>query len=105
MIWDNCNPVDLMKPKKFMLIAGETSGDLLGSELVSALRAKVPEATFFGAGGPKMAAAGVELSFDMTQLAVTGITDVVKNYLAFRRRFNQLLALAEDRRPDAVIGV
>lgn len=105
MIWDNGNPVDLMKPKKFMLIAGETSGDLLGSELVSALRAKVPEATFFGAGGPKMAAAGVELSFDMTQLAVTGITDVVKNYLAFRRRFNQLLALAEDRRPDAVIGV
>jgi lipid-A-disaccharide synthase len=91
--------------KKFMLIAGETSGDLLASELVSALRVQMPEATFIGAGGPRMAAAGVELAFDMTQLAVTGITDVVKNYFAFRRRFNQLLALAEERRPDAVIGV
>jgi lipid-A-disaccharide synthase len=91
--------------KQFMLIAGETSGDLLGSELVSELRATIPEATFFGAGGPKMAAAGVELAFDMTQLAVTGITEVVKNYFTFRRRFTQLLALAEERRPDAVIGV
>ncbi len=88
-----------------MLIAGETSGDLLAAELVSALRSQVPAATFFGAGGAKMEAAGVELAFDMTQLAVTGITDVVKNYFAFRRRFNQLLALAEERRPDAIIGV
>jgi lipid-A-disaccharide synthase len=91
--------------KLFMLIAGETSGDLLAAELVNALRAKVPDAAFIGAGGAKMAAAGVELAFDMTQLAVTGITDVLKNYFAFRRRFNQLLALAEARRPDAIIGV
>jgi len=54
-----------MKPKTFMLIAGETSGDLFAAELVSALRAKLPEAKFFGAGGAKMAAAGVELAFDM----------------------------------------
>jgi len=91
--------------KRFMLIAGETSGDLLASELVNALRVQIPDATFIGAGGAKMAAAGVDLAFDMTQLAVTGITDVLKNYFAFRRRFNQLLDLAEARRPDAIIGV
>ena len=94
-----------MKPKSFMLIAGETSGDLLASELVGALRAQLPEATFFGAGGSKMSAAGVELAFDMTQLAVTGITDVLKNYFKFRQRFNQLVALARERKPDAIIGV
>jgi len=96
-----------------MLIAGEASGDLLAAELVSALRENIPSSTlnppsspvFFGAGGPRMAAAGVELAFDMTQHSVIGISDVLKNYFKFRRLFNQLLALAIERKPDAIIGV
>src|ERR1017187_6465044 len=100
-----------MKPKTFMLIAGEASGDLLAAELVSALHAaskrsedgRVPQ--FFGAGGAKMAEAGVELAFDMTEHSVIGISDVLKNYFKFRRLFNQLLALAIERKPDVVIGV
>jgi lipid-A-disaccharide synthase len=88
-----------------MLIAGEASGDLLASELVAALRGQLPDAQFFGAGGTKMAAAGVELAFDMTQHSVIGITDVLKNILKFRRLFHELLALAIERKPDVVIGV
>ena len=88
-----------------MLIAGEASGDLLAAELVSALRGKLPDATFFGAGGAKMSAAGVELAFDLTQHSVIGISDVLKNYFKFRRLFHQLLALAIERKPDVVIGV
>ena len=80
-----------------MLIAGEASGDLLAAELVSALLAaskqsgdeRAPSSTlhppsapvFFGAGGAKMSAAGVELAFDMTQHSVIGISDVLKNIL------------------------
>ncbi|HEX5398388.1 MAG TPA: lipid-A-disaccharide synthase [Verrucomicrobiae bacterium] len=94
-----------MKPKTFMLIAGEASGDLLAAELVSALRQNLPDAKFFGAGGAKMSAAGVELAFDMTRHAVIGISDVLKNYLKFRRLFKQLLALAVERKPDVIIGV
>jgi lipid-A-disaccharide synthase len=94
-----------------MLIAGEASGDLLAAELVSALLAaskrsedgRAPQ--FFGAGGPKMAATGVDLAFDMTQHAVIGMSDVLKNYFKFRRLFNQLLKLAIERQPDAIIGV
>jgi lipid-A-disaccharide synthase len=100
-----------MKPKSFMLIAGEASGDLLAAELVSALLAaskrsedgRVPQ--FFGAGGSKMADAGVELAFDLTQHSVIGISDVLLNYFKFRQLFNQLLALAIERQPDAIIGV
>jgi lipid-A-disaccharide synthase len=96
-----------------MLIAGEASGDLLAAELVSALRnslAANPQSAirnpqFFGAGGPRMAAAGVELAFDMTQHAVIGMSDVLINYFKFRRLFNQLLNLAIERKPDAIIGV
>ncbi len=91
--------------KTFMLIAGEASGDLLAAELVAALRGQQPAAKFFGAGGPRMAAAGVELALDMTQHAVIGLTDVLKNYFKFKRLFEQLLALAIERQPDAVIGV
>lgn len=94
-----------MKPKTFMLIAGEASGDLLAAELVSALRGQLPDAQFFGAGGAKMSAAGVELAFDLTQHSVIGFTDVLKNYFKFRRLFNELLALAIERKPDVVIGV
>ncbi len=95
-----------MPPKTIMLIAGEASGDLLAAELVTALREKLPVApVFFGAGGSKMSAAGVDLAFDLTHHAVTGITDVVKNILKFRRLFNELLALAIARRPDVIIGV
>jgi len=112
-----------MNPKSFMLIAGEASGDTLAAELVSALRAKISSSmlnplarlseaetapsspVFFGAGGPEMAAAGVDLAFDLTQYSVIGITDALKNYFEFRRLFNQLFALAIERKPDAIIGV
>jgi lipid-A-disaccharide synthase len=94
-----------VKPKTFMVIAGEASGDLLAAELVSALRGKLPDAQFFGAGGAKMSAAGVELAFDLTQHSVIGFSDVLKNYFKFRRLFNQLLALAIERKPDVVMGV
>jgi len=90
-----------------MIIAGEPSGDLLAAELVGALAA-TPEgagAKFIGAGGPRMAEAGVELAFDMTQHAVVGLWEVLKNYFKFRRLFNQLLDLAVARRPDALICV
>ncbi len=100
-----CGKTETMKSKTFMLIAGEASGDLLASELVTALRGQLPDAQFFGAGGAKMSAAGVELAFDLTQHSVIGITDVLKKYFTFRRLFNQLLALVIERKPDVVIGV
>ena len=106
-----CVKVRPLKPKTFMLIAGEASGDLLAAELVSALLAASKQSgdgrdpQFFGAGGAKMSAAGVELAFDMTEHAVVGFSDVVKNYFKFRQLFNQLLALAIKRKPDVIIGV
>src|SRR5271169_2319783 len=102
-----------MTSKTFMLIAGEASGDLLAAGLVSALREQIlsstpdlpPSPTFIGAGGPKMKAAGVHLAFDLTQYSVIGLSEVLKNYTKFRRLFKQLLKLAIERQPDAIIGV
>lgn len=105
-----------------MLIAGEASGDLLASELVGALRERViarsmdmtrdsqPLRTalaprFFGAGGPKMAAAGVELTVDMMKHSVIGFAEVLKKYAEFKRVFNRLVKVAVERQPDVIIGV
>jgi lipid-A-disaccharide synthase len=105
-----------------MLIAGEASGDMLAAELVRGLRQEFDHAKpvlttdfqplrttlaprFFGAGGPCMAAAGVELAFDMTKYSVVGLFDVIKNYFTFRRLFHQLFRIALDRQPDVIICV
>ncbi len=105
-----------------MVIAGEASGDLLAAELVRALRQEFAEAQFvptndylpletslapqfFGAGGPRMAAEGVELAVEMTTHSVIGISGVAKNLLKFRRFLHQLYQLALERQPDAVICV
>jgi len=94
-----------------MLIAGEASGDLLAAELVKALK-ESPEfhampfpPEFFGAGGPRMAEAGVELAVDMTPFAVIGMTDPVRKYRPLRRVFAKLLCLALKREPDVIICV
>lgn len=110
-----------MKPKSVMLIAGEASGDTLAAELVRALRSELTaadtqysadsqplhtglEPRFFGAGGPRMAAAGVELAFDLTEHSIIGIP-TLKSYLNSRRQFYDLLRLAIERQPDVIVGV
>ena len=94
-----------------MLIAGEASGDLLAAELVKALK-QSPEVEampfppeFFGAGGPRMAEAGVELAVDMTQHSVIGLFDALQKYREFKRIFDQLFQLALEHEPDVIICV
>ena len=109
-----------MTPQRFMLVAGEPSGDMLAAELVAELRAAIQRRLtyssnvqpleadlaprFFGAGGPRMAGAGVELAFDMMRHSVIGVPGP-KAYLNFRAQLNQLVTLACEREPHAIICV
>ena len=88
-----------------MFIAGEASGDAHAAELIKALRAQDPEVRIFGAGGLKMQAAGMELLLDLTEHAVVGLVEVLKNYGKFRRIFWDLVREAEKRKPEAVVLV
>ncbi|MBL9127809.1 MAG: lipid-A-disaccharide synthase [Verrucomicrobiales bacterium] len=93
-----------------MLIAGEPSGDLLAAELVAALRSRLaapgqPPPSFIGAGGSQMAAAGVRLSVDLTDFAIIGLSDVLRNLWRLRRILREMLDLACAERPDAVVCV
>ena len=89
-----------------MLVAGEASGDTLGAELIVALREQLEtrDAKFLGVGGPQMQAAGMELIFDFARNAVFGL-EAFNRIFEFRRQFNAMVELAEQRKPDVVIGI
>lgn len=85
-----------------MFIAGEASGDANAAPIVAELRKKVD---VFGAGGPKMREAGMKLLLDLTEHAVVGLVEVLKNYGKFKRIFDELLAEVGKRKPAAVVLV
>lgn len=93
-----------------MMIAGELSGDELAAQWIRSAQAErrmmeLPALDVFGAGGPQMAAAGADLSLDLTEHSVIGLWEVIERYRTFRRIFDDLLAMAVARRPDVFIGV
>jgi lipid-A-disaccharide synthase len=87
------------------MVAGEASGDLLGSRVIAALRARLPQATYCGIGGPRMVAAGFESWFPQEALAVRGFVEVVRHLpevLGVRRALAKRLRAAP---PQLFIGI
>jgi lipid-A-disaccharide synthase len=91
------------KHPKILIVCGEASGDLHGSALVRAVKELAPSADFFGAGGPKLKAEGVELIYDLTSIAVIGFFEVLKNLATFKRVFHTILEETRKRRPDLAV--
>ena len=87
------------------LVAGELSGDLLGSGLIAALKARYPHARFSGIGGPGMVAEGLRSLVPMERLAVMGLVEVLRHlpdlFRIRRRLYRHLLADP----PQAFVGI
>ena len=88
-----------------MFMVGEISGDTLAVELFKAMQSEGMEVNAFGAGGPKMKEAGIDLEIDLTEHAVIGIWEAVRNYRKFKGFFDQLLSLAHKEKPEAIICI
>jgi lipid-A-disaccharide synthase len=76
-------------PKTIFFSVGEPSGDLHGANLIRSLREVNPDIECRGFGGQRMLAAGLDCDFDLTQLAVVGITEVIPRLPEFFRLADQ----------------
>ena len=90
---------------KVYLIAGEPSGDLLGSRLMRAMIAKHPETEFYGIGGETMQREGLSSLFDISELAVMGLLEVLPSLPKILKRFSQTIEDIKKVKPDVVVTI
>ncbi len=90
---------------KFVIVAGESSGDLLGSKIIAAIQDRCPGATFEGIAGPKMAQVGCKQWFSSSELSVMGIFGVLKHLPRILKVRKELTQKILKNPPDAFIGI
>ena len=93
------------KAVRIAVVAGEASGDLLASHLIAALKQHLPDAVFYGIGGPKMQGQGFDAWWPMEKLSVMGYWDALKHYREIAGIRRQLKRRLLELRPDVFIGV
>src|SRR5687768_13562960 len=90
---------------RFALVAGEASGDILGAALIRGLRARYPDATFYGVAGPRMREAGCEAIESIEALSIMGLVEVLKHLPRLLELRRQLVMRFLQDKPDAYIGI
>ena len=88
---------------RILVSAGEASGDLYAARVVEILKARLPDAEFFGCAGPRMQAAGVRPVVDQRSLAVVGIVEVLGHLPRIWGEFQKLVRAAAIEKPDLAI--
>ena len=88
------------------LVAGEASGDVIGANLMAALKQRTKGAVrFAGVGGPRMTSEGFSSLFPIEELAVMGLAEVVPHIPRLLRRIREVADHATRLRPAAVITI
>ncbi len=90
---------------KVFLIAGEPSGDALGGALMQGLKTLVPDVVFDGVGGTQMKSAGLDSRFDMSELSLMGIVEILPKYTHLKRRIRETADAIAASKPDVVVTI
>ena len=93
------------KEKKVFILAGEPSGDYIGSSLINGLRLVDKKITFFGVGGPLMLKEGLVLKYNMNNFNIIGFLNYIKNYKKLKNLLDQIVKLIILEKPEAVITI
>jgi len=89
--------------KKVMIVAGEASGDLHGSNLVKAMHHIDPRIHFYGIGGERLKEAGVEIVANSSEMAVVGLTEVLSKLGFILKAKRKLKKYLQEEHPDLLI--
>lgn len=92
-----------MSSYRFLIVAGEASGDTYGAEVARSLFRKFSGCEIYGLGGQRMRKAGVELEGDISKTAVIGPFEVVSSLGTLYRVFRRLADRVETEPPTAAI--
>jgi len=87
------------------IVAGETSGDMLGAGLIKALKERLPDARFVGVGGPRMLACGFQSITPMERLSVMGFVEPLGRLPELLRLKRDLVNLYLREQPAVFIGI
>jgi lipid-A-disaccharide synthase len=93
------------RPLRIAIVAGEVSGDILAAGLMRELQAIHPDIEFVGIAGPRMQALGIQTLFEMEELAVMGLVEVLGRLPRLLQVRRQLIRQLLDNPPDLFIGV
>ncbi len=87
------------------MVAGETSGDILGDAILSALRPKVPDAVLYGIGGRRMENYGFSSRWPMEKLAVNGFFEIFAHFCEIKHIRDSLRDAVIADHPDVFVGI
>lgn len=90
---------------KIAVVAGETSGDILGASLLQELKKRFPQAEFVGIAGPKMQAQGMDSFAQMDKLSIMGFDGLWGSLLDILSIRKRLIRHLLDNPPDVYIGI
>ena len=90
-------------PLRIFFVAGESSGDLHGGNLIRAIRARRSDVVCEGIGGSRMRDAGMDLRHDLAATAIMGFVEVVRHFGAIRALFNETVDRLRETRPHCLV--
>ncbi|WP_390914544.1 lipid-A-disaccharide synthase [Pseudosulfitobacter sp. SM2401] len=90
---------------RVFVVAGEVSGDKLGGALMAGLRELQQDVSFDGIGGAQMQAQGLTSRFEMNELSVMGIAEILPKYFHLKRRIRETAQAVIDTKPDVLITI
>ncbi|MBF0185330.1 MAG: lipid-A-disaccharide synthase [Magnetococcales bacterium] len=92
-------------PETVMMVAGEASGDLLGGALLAALRERLPDLRVIGVGGQRMRAQGLQSDYDVNDLSVIGLVEVIRRLPRLWQVMAYLTRLLRQEGPALLITI
>ncbi len=90
---------------RIVMVAGEASGDLLGADLLEGLASRVPGLTVLGVGGRGMRERGLKGPYDINDLSVIGLVEVLRRFPRLLEVFRHLVGLLKRERPRLLITI